>query len=60
MIQLCQLIVCRPSSQPKYGTLGRKRSKLNLLSKEKGEVEVGLFPRWAVERVGGVEVREEE
>jgi len=35
----------RPTNQSQYGTLGRKRSKLNLLSREKGEGEVGLFPR---------------
>jgi len=35
----------RQTNQSQYGTLGRKRSKLNLLSREKGEGEVGLFPR---------------
>lgn len=35
----------RPPVQSQYGTLGRKKSKLNLISKEKGEGEVGLFPR---------------
>ena len=40
-----QIHLSRPSNQSQYGTLGRKRSKLNLLSREKGEGEVGLFPR---------------
>jgi len=37
-------IQSRPS-QGGHGTLGRKRSRLNLLSREKGEGEVGLFPK---------------